>query len=137
MNNLVLLGEGLKEVAILTTARLESNEADLVMVSGVMMNVRSSIGSPFELDEAFVAPTLWGSVSFMADELLRVSVKVAHTIESFLPFKSNITARIDAAKSSFDTSTVKILATIMRTMKGLTEDNKSVKDMIAEFLLKK
>ena len=33
--NMVLLGEGLEEVAILTAGRLEANEADLVMVSGL------------------------------------------------------------------------------------------------------
>lgn len=130
--NLVLMNEGLEEVAILTAGRLEANEAEAAMVSGMMRNVRASIGSTFELDEAFVAPTLWGSVSFMADEIIRVGARVADTIESFLPFKANITSRLDEAKGSSDT-TLKILTMIMKTMKALTADNELVKQTISSF----
>ena len=100
-----------------------------------MRNVRSSIGSPFELDPTFVAPTLWGSVSFMADELLRVSAKVAKTIEAFLPFQTGTSERIGAVEDRWDT-VFQLLESVMRTMAGLTAENKALRGEVAELQIK-
>ena len=125
--NLVLLGEGLEEVAILTASRFKSNEDDVGMVSGLMQNVKAGIGTtPTDLDISFVAPTLWGTVSFIADEVMRVSAQVKSSVEAFGPFKTLTTTTLADLKISSET-TVKILAVIMKTMKKLATENDAVK----------
>ena len=85
--NLVMMNEGLEEIAILASSRLQANEEDLLMLSGMVGNIRSSIGSPVEMDPSLAAPTMWGAMALMADEIIRSGGQVKGSLEAFQPFR--------------------------------------------------
>ena len=127
-SNLVLMGEGLEEVAILTASRFESNETDASMLSGTIQNVKASIGStPPALNSSFVAPTLWGTVAFIADEVMRVSDQVKISVEAFSPFKGTTQTKLGALENNVDASS-KLLQLVMKTMARLAKESTTVKE---------
>ena len=131
--NLVLLGEGLEEVAILTESRFESNESDISMISGTIQNVKSGLGAtPTELNSAFEAPTLWGTVSFTSDELLRVSNQVKTSVDAFGPFRVSTESNLEDFKIRADHSTAKVIAVMMNSTAILAKENGKVKAAVAK-----
>ena len=58
------------EVAVLTHKRFLAYERDMRLMGGAVQKVQISIAQPVEMDDRFDAPTLWGSTSFIADEVL-------------------------------------------------------------------
>ncbi len=107
--NLELMSEGLEKMAILTSTRFQANENDVTMLSGIMGNVRTSVGTPVEMDSMFAAPTMWGVMALMADEIIRAGSQVKGSVEAFLPFRALTKKQLGEVKNSSDT-TVKIWA---------------------------
>lgn len=85
-----------------------------------------------EMDPLFAAPTMWGTISFMADELSKVGARVKESIDAYVPFRTTVGARLDKFKTGSDT-TVKIIGMLMKSMKSLTADSKAVKEMMEDF----
>ena len=84
--NVISLNEGIAEVASLASGRFQANEETLDLLSGVINNVRVGVGSPVEVASLFMAPTMWGSVSLMSDEILRLGSSLQDLLNVALPF---------------------------------------------------
>jgi hypothetical protein len=120
--NLILLGEGLEELAILTNSRFEPNEVDVNMVSGIDQNVKAGTGkTPTELNSEFVAPTLGGTVLFMADESIRVGRQFRTSVEVLEPFKASTSQQLEDLKQRSD-ATSQVIVVMMKTTSKLAED---------------
>lgn len=72
-SSMVALGEALGVVTDQTHNRFVELERESNLVAGAVHTLVSSIGSPVDLDDRFEAPTLWGTTTFIADEVVRMS----------------------------------------------------------------
>jgi hypothetical protein len=129
---MVLMDECLEEVATITADRFRSNEETLSLVSGVVSNVRAGIGTPVELASIFMAPTMWGTMSFMADEVLRVGWGIQDLENKVVkPFQAATGVELASFKTNSDVLT-KVVTMLMDSIKKLTSDNKAVQASVAE-----
>jgi hypothetical protein len=65
-------GAVIGEVAGLTHKRFQTNESDIRLMAAAVQKGLIMMGNPVGMIEKFEAPTLWGSTSFIADEVVRV-----------------------------------------------------------------
>jgi hypothetical protein len=131
-SSMILANEGLEEVALITAARFQSNKDSIGMVSGVIQNVRSVIGSQVEMGSLFTAPTMWGTLSLVTDELTRVGTALQEFVDkNFVAFKRNTEMSFAAAKANRDTL-AQVLTTNLKTLKGLTQENIAIQAMVSE-----
>jgi hypothetical protein len=107
--NVLVLGEGIEEIAIMSASRFQANESSVQLLSGLVQNVRAGLGTPAELDNPFLAPTMWGTLSLLADEVMKVVVIMKETAEQILPQKDYVMSSLDKAKEEAS-ATLKILA---------------------------
>lgn len=70
--NVVTLGKAVQEAANLSNERFDDTEKDVSLMSGVIQNLHATIGYTVGLDPRFEAPTLWGTTSFVAEEVARI-----------------------------------------------------------------
>lgn len=129
--NLILMNGGLEELSTLTTTRFKSDEQTMNLLSGAIHNVRASIGSPPELSSLFVAPTMWGTMSFMADEIIRVGIAVQDLGSRLNPFQTSTTSQLLGLKSNGEGLT-KVVSMLMSSIKKLTAENQAVQASVAE-----
>ena len=114
--SMILTNEGLDEVAQLTSGRFLANENTMNLISGVIHNVRSGIGSPVELSTVFEAPTMWGTLSFMSDEIQRVGNYIHECMNTFVPFRVATNDSLAESKANGDTM-LKLVSILMKTVK--------------------
>jgi hypothetical protein len=114
------MDDGLEEVANLSVTRFCDNEETLELLSGLVVNVRFGIGTPIELAPKFMSPTMWGTMSFMADEVLRVGTLVNKLTGVVNPFQLSTTQELLGIKTNGD-----MLAQVVTSLTG---DSGSVDD---------
>ena len=122
------MGDVLGEVSASANERLESLENNLEVMLGMVQTMKARLGTGVELDEKFSAPTLWGTTSFIADDLVRVSEEVSTLTRDVTPMKMTLKsfAEFDHSKSkqSIDkmVKVVQILLTRVETMGDIVTD---------------
>ena len=131
--NMIQVQDSLEEVANVTATRFRSNEETLMLLSGVINNVRASFGSPVDVAPLFMAPTLWGTVSFIADEVTRAGSALQELTNIVLPFRSEAGDQMLGLKSNSEALT-KIVTMLLTSIKKLTIDNQTVKSSIENLL---
>lgn len=127
------MDDGLEEVANLSVTRFCDNEETLELLSGLVVNVRSGIGTPIELAPKFMSPTMWGTMSFMADEVLRVGTLVHKLTGVVNPFQLSTTQELLGIKTNGD-MLAQVVTSLMGTVAQLTTDNTSVRAAIADLV---
>jgi hypothetical protein len=88
--NVITLGESLKQVGRLTSERLEENEKNVNLLSGVVQILHATLGSTVGLDLQFEAPTLWGTTALVADEVTRLGQMVVRMESDMHPMRAAI-----------------------------------------------
>ncbi|KAI2510144.1 hypothetical protein MHU86_4311 [Fragilaria crotonensis] len=131
--NVILIQEGLEEVATLTSSRFRSNEETLSLLAGVINNVRSSIGTPVEVATLFMAPTMWGTVSIVADEVLRAGSALQDLTNLVNSFRNDTVSQFLGFKTNGE-ALMKIATMLMSSIKKMTVDNQSVKSSVEDLL---
>jgi hypothetical protein len=129
--NLIQMNEGVEELSFLTTKRFNTNEETMNLMAGVTHNIRASLGSPVELANMFVAPTMWGTLSFMADEVTRIGLLLQDLSDTFNPFQSTTVSMLSESKVNGETL-MKVVSMLMSSVKTLTSDNHTVKTTVAD-----
>ena len=67
------LGSNLDEVTMAMLKRFETNKRDVLLMAGLMQTIKSNMGSmPANIDAKCMSPTLWGSTTVIAEELIDV-----------------------------------------------------------------
>jgi hypothetical protein len=74
--SVVDIGKALEEIAMLAHGRFVVTEDDVLHVSGAVRNLISMLGPATEMDERFEAPTLWGTTSFIGEEVIKIDNKM-------------------------------------------------------------
>jgi hypothetical protein len=65
-----VMDEGIGELTSLTQDQFVALESEIEIIWGILKTVKTRIGNVVEVDGKFLAPTLWGSTSFIADEVV-------------------------------------------------------------------
>jgi hypothetical protein len=113
------IGRSLAEVTGLTHGKITENEENIVLVSGAVQNLLSVLGPAVEMDAKFEAPMMWGTTSFIGDEVLRLAEEVELSQKGMSMLKDSVvevTARIvkaEASKMEADPKMVQILTMVM------------------------
>lgn len=124
----VTLGDAMEEVALLSHTRFLSNEEGINSISGVVQNLKSSVGMPVQLDDRFEAPTLWGAVAFIADEVSRIGLTLLHVNEEIKEVKASVAEVIGVINerktggSEDSEKMLKVLTMVMTRVKGIAPE---------------
>ena len=82
------MGEGMEELAVMTYQRLVKLEGSVEVFSDIAQTLRTRVGNVVEVNDKFIAPTLWGSTSCILDEVVRIIDNVDTLLSEFTPLKS-------------------------------------------------
>lgn len=74
--SLVSLGEALGVLEKKSQARSREADLEAKLIASGLHSLSSNIGTQVELDERFEAPTLWGTTSFITDEIMRLGQEI-------------------------------------------------------------
>ena len=120
--NVVEMGAGMKEVTTMTRDRFLKTEAEIDLLSVVVENLKGNVGSPVDLDARFVAPTLWYSTGFIAEEVLRLIFdvqKVQEVVEPFSGKFDTLFRTIEETQGTSKASNAKIMQVVAMIMEKI------------------
>ena len=131
--NIINLQKGFAEVVSASSTRFQSNEDALNLVSRALHNLRSGIGAPIELMSMFVAPTMWGTLSLVSDELARVGGLAQGLMKMVTPFHQETSTKFDAVNST-NSAITQIVNMLMTSLKKLTNDHQTTSATVASLV---
>jgi hypothetical protein len=98
--------------------------------SVIVQNLKSGIGSSLDLDSQFAAPTVWGSVSFTSEKIIRIGSELLSVEADTIPgIKKTVTEAMNEIKSRGKTSDkiVTIVSLLLEKMKQLRAEFEGIK----------
>ena len=130
-SNVQVMNEGVTELTSLTHNRFVSSEATVDTVMGVVQSLKSRVGDPVEVEERFVAPTLWGTISMVADEVVDMRTSFDRFAEEIGPMKTRFTEQV--AKLTHDGNEGrKTVALVVSMVGGLVEKAQEMRTFIID-----
>jgi hypothetical protein len=136
--SVVEMGRTLEEVTSLVHGRFVDNEASVNLVSGAVQNLMSTLGSTMELDTRFEAPTLWGTASFIGEEVARLGEDVDKSKEGVAVAMALVkdalgkVSKVEDNKTKEEAKMIGILTSVMRRVQGIGPELEAVKLNIAK-----
>ncbi|KAI2498171.1 hypothetical protein MHU86_16314 [Fragilaria crotonensis] len=140
--SMVTMGGALEDVARVTLERFVANERDAMLMAGAIQSLKTNLGAPMAvIDVKFESPTLWGTTSFIVDEVNRVGESLAGLEADILPFKISVNEFIEShdpteAKHKADRF-LEILTMVMQKMKQISPEFEAMKASIGGLLEEK
>ena len=133
-SNVHVMNEGVTELASLTHNRFVSSEATVDTVMGVVQSLKSRVGDPVDVEEQFMAPTLWGTISMVVDEAVDMRTCFDRLANEVGPMKTELTGFTDQiAKLSHDGDEVrKTVALVVGMVGGLVEKAQEMRTTIID-----
>ncbi|KAI2505285.1 hypothetical protein MHU86_9187 [Fragilaria crotonensis] len=105
---------------------------------GAVQNLMSSLGSAVEMDPKFEAPTLWGTTSFIGEEVDRLGLDVnqskVETSEAVTEMKS-VVGRMDQVEKSKvedEAKIVAVLTSVIKRIQGVGSEIEAIKTDVAK-----
>jgi hypothetical protein len=126
-SKLEVLNQGLVELSKLSHNRFVALEETTREFGSVAHSVRTKIGRELPIHQTFEAPTLWGTTSFIADELARVDSVVTKLTDDVEPLKlavgeiSGYVIKSNDAKDATE-KLVQIVSIMMKKIQGLAPE---------------
>jgi transcriptional regulator with PAS, ATPase and Fis domain len=71
--------------------------------SDIAQTLRTRVGNVVEVNEKFIAPTLWGSTSSISDEVVHINDNVDTLVSEFAPLKSlleEVAAKVEESREA-------------------------------------
>ena len=120
----------LKEANTLSRERFIGNENHTRYISVIVQNLKSGIGLSLDLDSWFVAPIVWGSISFTSEEIIRIGSELLSVKADTIPeIKMTVTEAMNEIKSrgkALD-KIVTIVSSLLEKMKHLRAEFEGIK----------
>ena len=113
------IAQSLAEAVEITHAKLIENDQNIVLVSGAVQNLMSSLGQAVEMDPKFEAPTMWGTTSFIGNEVVRLGDVVEDSKRSMTRLTETVgeviarVAKSETTKTEADPKVLQILSMVM------------------------
>lgn len=123
--SMVEMGKTLEEVTSLVHERFVDNEVNVNLISGAVQNLMSTLGSAMEMDTRFEAPTLWGTTSFIGEEVVRLGGDMSKSQEGVAMAISSVNdvlgrvAKVEDDKAKEEAKMIGILTSVMRRVQGI------------------
>ena len=133
-SNMLTMNDGAAELATLTHNRFTSVETNADVMMGILQALKSRVGNAIDVDERFVAPTLWGTTSIIADQVSGMKATVDYLSQEVRPMKTDLTKQIENLKYKGE-GAQKGFDLMVGVVKSLIEDVQAV--MVTVFDLKK
>ena len=136
--SIVEMSKSLEEVTTIVHGRFEDNEQNVNLVSGAIQNLMSTLGSTVKLDTRFEAPTLWGTTSFIGEEVIRLGEEVDDSkrgITTVMASMDNALGKMEQAeadKVKEETKMIGILTSVVRRVQGIGPELEVIKAKMAE-----
>ena len=127
------IGTSLGEIVELTREKMIENDQNIVMVSGAVQNLMSALGQAVEMDPRFEAPTMWGTTSFIGNEVVRLVDEVDDSKKSVARLTGSIgdvisrMAKVESMKTEADPKILQILTMVMNRIQGLRPELDSIR----------
>jgi hypothetical protein len=124
------IGAALEEANIVSREQFIGNENDTRYISVIVQNLKSGIGSSLDLDSRFAASTVWGSVSFTSEEIIRIESELLSIKGDTIPgIKKTATEAMSEIKSRGKTpdKIVTIVSSLLEKMKQLRTEFEGIK----------
>jgi hypothetical protein len=133
-SNIESMNKGVVELALLTHNRFANSEASVDTLMGILQSLKSRVGEAVDIEDSFAAPTLWGTTSFIADEV--VSLRLSHDELSgeFKPLKQSLTdLTVKAALEGKDvqkrfTTIIEVVSSMMTKVQSMAPVIEGIKE---------
>ena len=103
------MGQALTEVTAIHHDRLFTLEDNVEVIIRMFQTLKSRIGSSVNIGDRFIAPNLWGSTAFIADDLSKVTEDLAEMHASLvIPMKESM-ASLDVADAELNAKCDKVV----------------------------
>jgi hypothetical protein len=135
---MIEFGRAMGKIALVAHGRFAELDEDVRLVPGAFQNVISALGSAEGMDLRFEAPTLWGTASFIGDEVVRLSDKNAGIVARIDFFHGSMQLVIkkvnDGSKTedAANSKLLKILALVMSWVQSLNPEPDRICTHIAQ-----
>ena len=119
-SNVHKMNEGVTELASLTHNRFVNAETNVDVMMGIIQSLKSRVGEEIEVDDRCMAPTLWGTTSFISDEVIELKTTLERLVDDVGPMKEQV---IDKIKKFTDDNTdnAKNMGLMITVVKDLME----------------
>ena len=137
--SIIGLGTNLEEVTMATLNHFETNERDSLLMAGLMQTIKANLGSmPSNMDTKFISPTIWGSTTFIAEELIDVGMYVWSLQSEFAEFKTFVAESLEeqvmATARKHPDRVVEVLKLVMDKVKEMAPDVTEMKASVSMLL---
>ena len=136
--SVVEMGKTLGAIAELAHGRFIDNEVNVRLVSGAVQNLMSALGTAVEMDAKFEAPTMWGTTSFIGDEVVRLSEEIDLSKAGITKVKESVANAINAINKSetsrpeADAKMLKILTLVMNRIQEVSPELELIRGHISK-----
>lgn len=127
-SSMVELGKALVEMATVSHDRFVEHDENLHLVTGAVQNLVSSLGPTLGLDPRFEAPTLWGTASFIGDEVVKLgedAEELKAQVVSVREVIQHVVRKVNeeiGAKPDSNEKMLKILTLVMNRVQALNPE---------------
>ena len=123
-SNVHKMNEGMTELASLSHNRFVGAETNADVMMGIIQSFKSRVGEEIEVDERFAAPTLWGTTSFISDEVIELKATLDCHVDDIGPMKTQVLEKIQKF-SEDNADNAKNMGLMITVVKDLMEKIKS------------
>lgn len=140
-SSVVDMGKALEEIVVLTQGRFGANEENIRHMAGAMQNLIATLGPVVEMDDRFEAPTLWGTASFIGEEVLRLEADTnaakarTNALESDVKGAFFEIQQSEVSKSTAHDKMLKILSLMMSRVQAINPELERVKMQIQKLVI--
>lgn len=92
-SNVAIMIDGVKELASLTHNRFVNAELNVNMLMGIIQSLKSCLGDVVDVEDRFVAPTLWRTTSIIAaEEVVDLQNTLNRVFKATVPLRKSTTS---------------------------------------------
>ena len=133
-SSVVEMCKSLGEIAELAHGKFVENEGNVRLVSRAVQNLMSTLGTAVEMNEKFEAPTMWGTTSFIGEEVVRLAEEIEVSKSGISMVKesvANVIDKINTSDSGADEKTLKILSLVMNRVEEFSPELELIRGHIS------
>jgi hypothetical protein len=134
--HIVGMSFALEDTAALHHDQLVTLEDNLEVMIGVIQTLKSRVGSSVDIGDRYLAPTLWGSTAFIADDLTRLSDELTSMSQNIIsPMKETLEVLSATDVLVYASKMEKVVQTVKILLSRVESINESLKEVKTDLVL--
>ena len=130
-SNVAVMNDGVKELASLTHNRFINAELNVDTLMGIIQSLKSRDGDAVDVEERFLAPTLWGTTSIIADEVVDLQNALNRFYKATVPLTDEMVKKVDVL-SDEGAETQRKFTMVVGVVSGLVEKVQEIMKSVTE-----